>query len=313
MTPIKNQVFIGGCGRSGTTFLGSILGTNPSCLVVPETIFKTTIMTDPHTNKQDIYALFEKIKKSKQFRYWRVDPSSIDPKSIESYAELLLNIIHLYNQKANKQKYDTWIDHTPNNIMHTKLLLDLFPEAKFIHIVRDGRAVANSVMPLDWGPNTIHSSSQTWINRLSFGLAAESKLGPEKIIRIRYEDLVLNMEVTLNKICKFLGIEYSQEMLEANGFIKTKYTEMQHRLVGKQADISRVNQWKKELTPRQIEIYESNTCDLLHNLGYELIYGEKAKGSSTLAIFIVHLYDIILRYFVKIPRKKLREFKHSRL
>ncbi|NOS35007.1 MAG: hypothetical protein GQ522_00045 [Deltaproteobacteria bacterium] len=67
-------------------------------------------------------------------------------------------------------------------------------------------------------------------------------------------------------------------MLDASGFAVPQYTSRQHSLIGKRPDIKRVNAWERELTPREIEIFESITGDLLHYLGYVPRYGLKAKG-----------------------------------
>ena len=80
------------------------------------------------------------------------------------------------------------------------LLNEEFPKAKYIHLLRDGRAVANSVLSLDWGPNTIPVAARSWVKNVSYGLAAESFFNNEKILRVKYENLTLKPIETLKNM-----------------------------------------------------------------------------------------------------------------
>src|SRR5690606_9333198 len=117
-----------------------------------------------------------------------------------------------YAEKIEKTNIDILVDHTPNNLRFAATLHLWFPEAKFIHLVRDGRAVAASVIPLDWGPNTVIRAASWWAERVAHGLAAESFFGPEKILRIYYEELVTYPRKTMEKVSDFLGIEFQEQM-----------------------------------------------------------------------------------------------------
>ena len=73
-------------------------------------------------------------------------------------------IVKKYGKHVGKPDPRIWVDHTPQNLIHAKLLVDLFPDARMIHIVRDGRAVANSLMRVDRGPNNIEDAANFWVN-----------------------------------------------------------------------------------------------------------------------------------------------------
>ncbi|MEQ9414064.1 MAG: sulfotransferase, partial [Cyclobacteriaceae bacterium] len=152
-------IFIGGCGRSGTTMLGDILGRIEGFLTTPESHFKVNayyaaMNGDGHV---DINKAVKVILGSYQSLIWGINHSDNDHAQLNScgsYVELINNIVKSYGEGFSKKCYTHWVDHTPSNLSSALLLNKLYPEAKFIHIVRDGRAVANSVIPLDWGPNT---------------------------------------------------------------------------------------------------------------------------------------------------------------
>lgn len=268
-------IFIGGCPRSGTTLLGACLGAHPDVLCLPESPFKTDALRyssrNPSASKNE---LLDYIKHNSKFKWWDVDidqAMSSQDDSDKSVVGILQSVVQQYAEKLKKDHCSYWVDHSPNNIQFAHTLLGVFPDAKFVHLVRDGRAVAASIIGLDWGPNTVYSAARWWLASLSFGLAAES-FCPERVMCIKFEDLVLNPQQTLQPLCEFTGIGFAQSILQADGFAVPSWTAKQHSLVGKAFDSSRIRAWEKKLTPREIEIFEHETRDMLLYLGYDLHY-----------------------------------------
>jgi hypothetical protein len=242
-------VFVGGHPRSGTTLLGSMIGAHSKCICTPESQFKTrALRQSSRGDRVDIRTAFHLIKADWRFKIWSLDIDSVPYDELHSHQDLILRIVKAYGEKFGKPDAGIWVDHTPSNVKNAATLLELFPGAKFIHIVRDGRAVASSIMPLDWGANTINSAARSWVKRLSQYLAAESSLGSERISRVRFEDLVLEPETTLKSICSFLDI-----IINSNGerrrqrCLNIRQTTL---LIGK--DPIRRGSEKKELTPGQM-------------------------------------------------------------
>lgn len=282
MSHIQNHIFIGGCSRSGTTLLGAMLGASPDAICVPESHFKIDVLRKlwPQSSSVNVAEVLAQLLKHWRFKIWGLDSTTADLLPLvqgDSYGDLLHALVSAYAQSEGKADATTWLDHTPENVSYANTLLSLYPDARFIHIVRDGRAVAASILPLDWGPNTIIKAARWWMRMVSFGLAAELVLAPEQIIRVRYEDLVLQPAETLQTLCQFLGIDYLPAMLDATGFRPPRYTNQQHALIGRSASSSAINRWQQRLSPREIEIFENLTRDFLNNLGYEPIYGLTAK------------------------------------
>jgi len=282
---ITNQVFIGGCSRSGTTLLGSMLGTNSACVCSPESHFKIAILRTlsddwQHINLKDVMAF---TMKHWRFQIWEL-PLELDhiaeEAEGESYSNMLNWLVSQYAHDEGKHEARVWVDHTPENISYASTLSDLYPTSKFIHLVRDGRGVAASIMPLDWGPNSIVKAARWWMRMVSFGLAAESFLPPDRIMRVKYEALVAEPDKTLQAICRFLGLTYEPDMKDATGFRPPRYTIRQHRLVGSKPNRQISNRWKSQLSAREIEIFEHQTRNFLSYLAYPLEYGVKAKGPT---------------------------------
>jgi hypothetical protein len=278
-------VFIGGCDRSGTTLLGAMLGSHSECLCVPESQFKIDVLRFlKHDQAEvDLFSTFNMIRNHWRFKLWELDidlSPTVEKRLRGSYPRLIEWIIKDYGNKAGKPSSSIWVDHTPSNLKYAATLASLFPQARFIHIVRDGRAVASSVMRLDWGPNTIIKAAHWWIENVAYGLAAESFLGKGKVIRLRYEDLVREPTPILERVCSFLDIDYQSKMAKATGFKVPRFTSAQHALVGNPPDPSRVDAREKKLSPREVEIFKSLTGDSLLSWGYKLKYGIKARGST---------------------------------
>jgi hypothetical protein len=201
-----------------------------------------------------------------RFHLWQVSP----PQGLngsESPAQVMRAIAHSYACRGKKADARLWVDHTPWNTQYSLVLQELFPQAKFIHIVRDGRAVAQSVMQLDWGPTTPRSSATWWIERVAFGLASELRL-PGQVLRVYYEDLVRDPVETLEKVCGFLELPYDALMLSCPRVAIPKYTSRQHELVGGKPDPSRIAAWREQLTPAQIRSFEEVAAEFLALLGY---------------------------------------------
>jgi hypothetical protein len=199
-----------------------------------------------------------------------------------------------------------WLDHTPKNVRYAHTLFAAFPDARMVHIVRDGRAVAASILPLDWGPNVIDSAARFWAERLAYGLAAEL-CWPEKIIRVHYEDLIQHSQSTLKALCEHLTISYDPAMSQGRGFQVPSYTAQQHLLVGKAPDPTRIDAWKQQLTPRQIEIFENLTGDLLKTFGYTTDFGLSARKITWQESITAGLQEFYKKELVNRHRKRQRK------
>ena len=306
---IEKAVFIGGCARAGTTLLGAMLGAHSTAVCVPESQFKIGLLRDLHlTNREDAVRF---LKSHWRFRLWNMPIEASDlPGSGElERTNIIRRLCRMYGAQQGRAGRAIWVDHTPHNIRHCKLLNDRFPDSKFIHLVRDGRAVAASVMPLDWGPNNIIEAAHFWIEQTAYGLAAECSFGPERIHRVHYEQLVTEPERIMREVSKFIGWEFEPALLEGNGFTPPGYTAHQHQLVGKRPDPSRINAWKKKFSKRDHEIFESLTEDFLDYLGYERMFEFPARTASTWEKLCIHGAGAFRKQFTNRLRSWVRRHR----
>lgn len=278
-------VFIGACARSGTTFLGSLLGAHPLCLTTPESAFKIHTLIASHARNISMTRAFKEARSQVSQGNWSLHlrKDSLFPTVEESLsvARAAYLIVEAYGRQAGAPSPEIWVDHTPANILYVERLRRHFPGCKFIHLIRDGRAVAASLMPLPWGPRTVQGAADFWLGRIGAGLAAEMHSVRDDVLRIRFEDLILETQMTLHHICDFLDLEFDPDMLTKRGFIpNTELSKRQHPLVSEVPDPTRIHAWKQALKPRQVEIFEYLTGDVLSHLGYESFFGERARSPS---------------------------------
>lgn len=278
-------IFIGGCPRSGTTLLGTVLGAHPLCCPVPEAQFKMELLSglSPDAEPPQAFRALQAALRSPRFQSWKSAGECLrqhDMGQVGSYPELLGRLVAAYAGLAGKREATNWIDGTPSNKNFLPTLLRLFPDARAIHIVRDGRAVANSVMRRDWGPNTVITAAYWWLGHLSHGLAAEQSLTSSRISRIQYEDLVRHPKDTLIGLCNWLDLEYSERMLDSRFYTVDSSAAIFNPLTTQVPQEDRAEAWRKSLSARQIEIFEAGSKEMLTYLGYSMDYGPYARAAT---------------------------------
>jgi hypothetical protein len=271
------QVLIAGCGRSGTTMMGSILGSAPGCLATPESQFLVPLLRELRRNpKIDGHDIKGLLSQRGDYRDWGL--TSLRAEAIDAlgdpllFEQLAFLFVDRYAESTKRQEWNIWVDHTPDHIRFAASLLEELRDAKLVHMIRDGRAMTASVLPRDWGPNFPSEAAYWWIHQVAFGLAAEMRF-PGRVIRCRYEDLVTNPEREVRRLCDFLGLDYRPEMVQGKGFRPTKFTAGHSKLVGKLPDASRIDGWRRSLTRPQIEEFEYEAGEFLKLLGYEPAVG----------------------------------------
>jgi hypothetical protein len=269
-------IFVGGSPRSGTTLLGSMLGAHDRVVCLPESpVIGRLANVDrcrraDRTTAQDVHRA---IQADFQFAFWKLSPEDVNAcaqMAATSYRELIDAYAACFARRNGRSAATHWIDHSPTNLMYSARLHAQFPEAKFIHLVRDGRAVCASWMPLNWGPNTIIPAAHTWAMHVGYGLAAEAALPAAVVRRVTYEELVTEPKKVLRRLCQWIDLPYQANLVTGSGLEVPVYTRNQHTLIGRPVDSKRIADWRTKLSARDIELFEYATGDLLVHLGYEL-------------------------------------------
>lgn len=263
-------VFIGGCPRSGTTLLASLLARQPDFFAVPESPFKVEVFLAAETAGSCLEQAAASLEAHWRFRMWnvRLTGKHAGTFSIEGMRAIVEDCFVSYRDANFSNDLRIAVDHTPENVIWAHTLLRLFPGARFVHLIRDPRAVAQSVMPLDWGPNTARQAALWWLRYMFHGLTLEATLPARQILRIRYEELVADPESTLDRLNDFLGTPRVQKLADSMNLRLPEYTRRQHSYVGGDLRKGAIDRWKSDLSGRQIKAIESELRDSMPLLGY---------------------------------------------
>lgn len=313
----KKFIFVGGVERSGTTLVQNILDSHPDICGIPE--YKI------------IYPI---IKLRNQFRYW-VECGLIDSQTclqdeldqrICRFIESFLNpIIDEYGCKFLSEK-------SPTNVSAFLELLNLFPESKFIHVVRDPRAVISSLIQVRKKIEQkraepmmsyteafvgVRSTSEYVRQILERGFQATKK-SPNKILTILYEELVKNPKIETKRICQFLNLNWSDRMLSPGDFKhmgeRGMTVEVASAWYDKQSyyrnpEVKEIEKWKWMLaTDQQVRIAEEfkDFKDLV-NLGYDFSL-DYLSPKNRLKGKIISRIRLLIGNFRLCMRKILKRF-----
>jgi hypothetical protein len=300
-------LFIGGCGRSGTTMLGDLLGAPPAHVCLPEASYKLAFMRNWGWRQahRDASAALSWLQHQRKFRELGIDLGPGPEVAELGFRDLFQRIAEAYAAAVGRRDAVVWIDHSPQNAQLGRILFEEWPAARLVHLVRDGRAIAASVLPLDWGPNNPVSAAQWWTKALAHGLALESTF-PGRVLRVSYEELAREPEPVLRRICDFASLGFDPSMLRGGGLRVSAATAGQHSLVGKPPDPARIDAWRRTLTSRQIELFEAEAGQLLPLLGYVPVYGEAARGPSAVATLMLEATNRVRNLTINRLRKRRR-------
>jgi len=298
---MKPPIFIVGCPRSGTSYLYHLLlsaggfaefHTQMNVYDVLEPIYGDLGV---HSNKD---RMLKEWLQSKAFRVSGLSAESIDQK-IHSEARSTSDFLRIVMEEvARGQGVDRWIDSTPTNVPHMLRIHRDFPDALFVHIIRDARDVALSLdkrgwsRPLPWQKDkSLLASGLYWEWIVRKGRKYGAMLGPQ-YQEVRYEDLVHAPAESLAKLGRFLGCDLDYERIQKNsiGSVKKPLTSFKEDL--QQGTFSPVGRFKDKFPPDQLLQFERLVGNYLQELGYHLS-SDVQSGSS----MVVHKTRFEYRLF----------------
>lgn len=274
----KEPIFLVGIGRSGTTLLRLMFHNHPNIAVPYESHFITDYWNslDTYQNLDDdsnLERLLSDILKEELLVQWDHEfdllriKNSI-PKDNRTLEVVFDAIFMDYAKGKNKKRWADKSDYL--NRMH--IMANIFPNAKFIHIIRDGRDVANSVIKLPWGPNDIIAAAEWWNEYIRLGRAVGFALGENRYTEVKYEDLVENSRIELERLCAFIGENYSDDMInyhQTSDQAIPDSRKSQHYNAGEPPKKSRTYAWKREMSKTDVGIFNDYAKDSLRALDYE--------------------------------------------
>jgi hypothetical protein len=291
---LNPYVFVVGCPRSGTTLLQRMLDHHPRLAVANDTHFipRAVPGLEPGSDPPLTAGLIERVQTYHRFHRLGVSDEAVGVAAAESrtYSEF---VAALYSRFAAQHGKPLGGEKTPDYVRHLRLLSCLFPWAKAVHIVRDGRDVALSLLEWAreergpgrfalWREEPIAVSALWWKWLVSAGRRDGRTLGPGRYHELLYEELVAHPEQRLRGLAAFLELPYGPEMgryFEGN-------TRPRPGRSAKSAWLpptSGLRDWRTQMPAGDQELFEAIAGDLLSELGYELARDPVGPNVAALA------------------------------
>lgn len=268
--------FVIGAQRSGTTLLRLMLNSHPDLAIPEEGTFWMPLLRDCGKNvhapipKPVLENYLRYINKNSQFKLWLLDDSTVRQAALNAEHITLAELMRLYYGAYMQLQGKTRVgDKTPSFFRMIPMLNKLFPMAKFIHIVRDGRDIYLSLRKMGCKDN-ISVGAMEWGYKFKKAQSDLAALDPSRVFTLRYEDLLLDPAGRLQEICTFLSAEYDPSMLDfwknSGKFIGAHHST---KIFGP-ISADNVNKWKTRMAPSEVSRFQKVVGSKLQDLGYDI-------------------------------------------
>jgi hypothetical protein len=205
----------------------------------------------------------------------------IDRVSVPTLPELTRII---YEMKAEREGAKIWMCKSMANIRYADEL-EKYPEKPlYLHLFRDGRDVALSFKKAIVGEKHIYHIAKQWKTEQEASLKLRKLIGPDRVIQVRYEDLLSQPQQVLAELCSFVGAEYSDDAMDYHQSVESKETAnsgLMWQNVVKPVLSDNHNKFLKELSREDILIFEQVAGDTLEKLGYKKYFADENERDFT--------------------------------
>lgn len=282
-----------GSPRSGTTLLRLMLDAHSELAIPPETGFLTLARSFHGSGDQLRDRFFhavvnygEPLRSWPDFEIHAEDfREALDQLAPFNISDGYRAFYGLYAMRRGKPR---WGDKTPLYCRHLNDIRRVLPEARFIHLIRDGRDAALSLRRMWFSPGwEIQTQASYW--RDCVLSARRAGLGHNDYLEVRYEDLIQNTEATLTRVCAHVDLKFEPEMLnyyqraperlqehkgrtlpDGTVFLTQQQRLEQQQRTTKPLDASCVSSWKRIMDADERRSFQLVAGDLLEELGYEI-------------------------------------------
>jgi hypothetical protein len=279
---VNPYVFIVGCPRSGTTLLHRLADAHPLLAIVHETLWIPGFYerrVGLAANGDVTPALLPRLVEHRRFKHLEIAPEELERMLAADgplpYARFVTALLDRFGAARGKPLVG---DKSPGYVRNMPVLHELFPHARFVHLIRDGRDVCMSAVNwrkadrvfggyATWPQDRITTAALWWERSVRLGRESGRALGPELYAEVRYEDLVADPEGECRRLCHFLGVEFDAAMLRfhegrtrALPGLSTK-----RRWLPPTAGL---RDWRTEMDADDVDTFEATAGELLEELGY---------------------------------------------
>jgi hypothetical protein len=267
-------LFVVGAERSGTTMLRTMLDGHHDLAVVyePHIVTELNCLGVRHADGSVHVDRFAKaFVEHRWFRRWEMTPAEVTAVLTAAapvyFAEAVRCLYAHYAAVRGKRRYG---DKSPSYIEQLVSIGETFPEARFVHLLRDGRDASRSLQQAPWGPDDFAGCVRQWRDWVEAGLLAGARLSGGRYLEARYEDLVADPRRALTAICDFADLPFDEHMLafhhradDVLRFERPNY----HPHLGEPLRTG-LRDWRRDLSDEEAAEFEVIAGALSTRLGY---------------------------------------------
>ncbi len=315
---LSPPVFIVGAPRSGTTLLAVLLDRHSNISIGPETQFFTEFVPRYWTDR--VPATHEELLDS-GFEFKRIADFELDREELLKYfsnyelsfANLLRAIIEVYALQHSKLRPG---EKSPLHLNYVPTILEQFPGAKIICILRDGRDVVRSLLKVPWAipgnPRRLGLFCIRWNDAVEEMLHYQQTLPPDVFMTVKFEDILRQPKLELEKICDFIGEEFEPGQLETvqpSSAVPDWEKDWKNK-ASETIDAGRIEAWRRSPDRKQLWIMNSMMGPLLKQVGYRDTGLDGCPPAMRVQLFIQKIpYLKALRKISSYALKILRRMK----
>jgi hypothetical protein len=273
-----------GVRRSGTTLLRVMLDRS-SELAVPDESYFVPQLADRHRGRVDVDAFVEDLRRVPTLLEWDVPAEAVRARLREhpTAEEAIAAVYEVYAERNGKRR---WGDKTPMYMQHLGLLERTFPDARFVHLIRDGRDAALSFLAMPRGivtetwahPGSARSVACQWRTEVADARALGRRVGDARYLEVRYERFVRDPAAELQRICAFADLQFEPTMLDYVG-ASDAASKPHHRSLARPPTPG-LRDWRTQMSSADIVAFERVAGDLLAELGYDVVTQDGHEAPS---------------------------------
>jgi hypothetical protein len=283
---VRPPLVLLGVSRSGTTLLRVILDRSPG-IAIPDESFFVPLLARRHRKTIDGERFLDDVARTPAVRDWGVSVADVEAR-IHSGMPTGAAISAIYEAYAEAAGKPRWGDKTPMYMRHLPLLEELFPDAQYVHLVRDGRDAALSFLQMPEGtftrtwahPTTPAQFACLWRKEVADARALGARVGAARYVEVRYEAIVADPGEAVRAICSFAELPFEPAMLEYAGAVDVSAKPHQQRLLI--PPTTGVRSWRDDMSEEDVARFEAVAGDLLAELGYEVTSAATERASAAL-------------------------------
>lgn len=300
--------FVLGAPRSGTSLLSRMLNSHPAVAVPDETkIFETFVPLMPlYGDLRQPARLIRLVEDVLRWRWMRRLPhlpateAVLNRVASPDLGGVFAALLGLWAENQGKQ---CWGEKSPNHLYYWPDIEAAFPEASLIHIVRDGRDVAMSLIKAPFGPKTMAMAAERWVGFVEMIRAIGRRLGPGRYVEICYEQLLAQPQETITRVLELIGQPFDPAVMQFHVGARAVATDpVNDANIQKPLQPDNAGKWRQQLSLKEIEIFEGIGGETLLACGYPRGTTAAPMGSAE---------RLMRRYLQHLPPKVAAMMRNS--